>query len=38
VRYPGEHIAQIREANIKSGIPVAKKIWDEIVGLDASNL
>jgi 3-dehydro-L-gulonate 2-dehydrogenase len=30
IRYPGEKISQIRRENIKQGIPVAKKVWDEI--------
>ncbi|MEO7988594.1 MAG: 3-dehydro-L-gulonate 2-dehydrogenase [Chryseolinea sp.] len=30
VRYPGEYIGAIRETNLKEGIPVLKKVWDEI--------
>src|SRR6187551_323800 len=30
IRYPGEKIQSIRETNLKEGIPVLKKIWDEI--------
>jgi 3-dehydro-L-gulonate 2-dehydrogenase len=30
VRFPGENTQSIREANLKDGIPVLKKIWDEI--------
>jgi 3-dehydro-L-gulonate 2-dehydrogenase len=30
IRYPGENIQSIRETNLKEGIPVLKKIWDEI--------
>jgi 3-dehydro-L-gulonate 2-dehydrogenase len=31
IRYPGEYIRQIREKNIESGIPVSRKVWDEIL-------
>lgn len=30
IRYPGEHINVIREKNLREGIPVLKKVWDEI--------
>lgn len=30
VRYPGEHLQAIREKNLKEGIPVLKKVWNEI--------
>ncbi len=30
VRYPGEYLQAIREKNLKEGIPVLKKVWDEI--------
>ena len=30
VRYPGEYIRAIRDTNLKEGIPVLKKVWDEI--------
>lgn len=30
IRYPGENIQSIRETNLKDGIPVLKKVWDEI--------
>ncbi len=33
IRYPGEHIREIKEKNIASGIPVSEKVWDEIVAL-----
>jgi len=33
IRYPGEHVLKIREANLKSGIPVSQKIWNEILAL-----
>lgn len=33
VRYPGENLASIREANQKEGIPVKKDIWDTITAL-----
>jgi 3-dehydro-L-gulonate 2-dehydrogenase len=31
VRYPGENIKQIREKSLAEGIPVDKKIWEEIM-------
>jgi len=30
IRYPGENISQIRDTNLREGIPVAKKIWNKI--------
>jgi len=33
VRYPGENISSIREENLKSGIPVKKEIWENIMKL-----
>jgi 3-dehydro-L-gulonate 2-dehydrogenase len=30
VRYPGEKVLQIRQENLKFGIPVDQRIWDEI--------
>ena len=33
IRYPGENIIKIRQENLKSGIPVNKKLWDEILSL-----
>ena len=33
VRYPGERIAVTREENMKNGIPVSSKVWQEILGL-----
>jgi 3-dehydro-L-gulonate 2-dehydrogenase len=33
VRYPGERIANTREDNLKNGIPVATKVWKEIISL-----
>jgi 3-dehydro-L-gulonate 2-dehydrogenase len=33
VHYPGEHVNKIREANLKAGIPVSQKIWNEILSL-----
>ncbi len=35
VRYPGEHIGEIREQNLKEGIPVSKKVWEEILSLQS---
>lgn len=33
VRYPGERVIQTRNENLNSGIPVNKKVWEEIVSL-----
>ncbi|HPH46412.1 MAG TPA: 3-dehydro-L-gulonate 2-dehydrogenase [Chryseolinea sp.] len=33
VRYPGENTQSIREVNLKEGIPVLKKIWNEVLAL-----
>lgn len=33
VRYPGEHISEIRANNLKNGIPVLKSIWDKVRAL-----
>lgn len=33
IRFPGENIAQIRNENIKYGIPVNTGIWDKILSL-----
>jgi 3-dehydro-L-gulonate 2-dehydrogenase len=33
VRFPGENVAQIREENLKNGIPVNKVIWEHILHL-----
>jgi len=33
IRYPGESVIQIRNANLKEGIPVNKDIWDKILSL-----
>jgi 3-dehydro-L-gulonate 2-dehydrogenase len=35
IRYPGEHIRAIREKNIASGIPVLRKVWEEVVSFVA---
>jgi 3-dehydro-L-gulonate 2-dehydrogenase len=31
IRYPGERVLLTRTENLKNGIPVKKKVWDEIV-------
>ena len=31
--YPGERVVQIRKLNLERGIPVLKKVWDEITAL-----
>ena len=32
IRYPGENIPKIREANLRDGIPVNASVWNEILG------
>jgi 3-dehydro-L-gulonate 2-dehydrogenase len=33
VLYPGERVVKVREENLKNGIPVIEKVWDEIMAL-----
>jgi 3-dehydro-L-gulonate 2-dehydrogenase len=33
VRYPGEGVVRIRKENLEKGIPVNRKVWEEILGL-----
>lgn len=33
IRYPGENVIDIRNANLKDGIPVDKSIWEKILSL-----
>lgn len=33
VLYPGERVVKTREENLKNGIPVIQKVWDEIMTL-----
>jgi 3-dehydro-L-gulonate 2-dehydrogenase len=33
IRYPGENVVQIRNANLKEGIPVNSEIWGKILSL-----
>lgn len=33
VRFPGESVVRIRQENLEKGIPVNRKIWEEILGL-----
>lgn len=33
VRYPGENIAQIRNTNLKDGIPVQQSLWEKVLSL-----
>jgi 3-dehydro-L-gulonate 2-dehydrogenase len=33
IRYPGENVIQIRNSNLKDGIPVNKEIWEKILSL-----
>jgi 3-dehydro-L-gulonate 2-dehydrogenase len=33
IRYPGENIVKIRNQNLKSGIPVSRELWDEVLSL-----
>ncbi len=32
ILYPGERVLQVREKNIKEGIPVMRSVWNEITG------
>jgi 3-dehydro-L-gulonate 2-dehydrogenase len=34
VRFPGERVLQTREKNLAEGIPVLKKVWEEILSLE----
>ena len=33
IRYPGEHVLQIRHENIKDGIPVSRRVWENLTRL-----
>jgi 3-dehydro-L-gulonate 2-dehydrogenase len=33
VLYPGERVVKVRAENLKNGIPVIQKVWDEIMAL-----
>lgn len=33
IRYPGEHVLQIRRENVKDGIPVNRKVWENLTSL-----
>ncbi|MDX1285809.1 MAG: Ldh family oxidoreductase, partial [Draconibacterium sp.] len=33
IRYPGERVVQTRNENLENGIPVNKKVWEEILAL-----
>lgn len=33
IRYPGENVVQIRNENLKNGIPVNRDIWEKILSL-----
>jgi len=33
IRYPGEKVLKIKEESVKKGIPVNKRIWEEILSL-----
>ena len=33
IHYPGERVLQTRERNLAAGIPVLKKVWEEIIQL-----
>jgi 3-dehydro-L-gulonate 2-dehydrogenase len=35
IRYPGENILKVREANLKNGIPVNKEVWEKIENLES---
>jgi 3-dehydro-L-gulonate 2-dehydrogenase len=34
VRYPGENVQKIKAANLRDGIPVLEKIWNEILSIN----
>jgi 3-dehydro-L-gulonate 2-dehydrogenase len=33
IRYPGENVVRIRNANLKNGIPVNREVWEKILSL-----
>jgi 3-dehydro-L-gulonate 2-dehydrogenase len=33
IRYPGENVINIKNENLKNGIPVTREIWEKIVSL-----
>jgi len=33
IRYPGERVIETRNKNLEKGIPVNKKVWDDIIAL-----
>lgn len=33
VHFPGEHMAQVRQENLKKGIPVEESIWQQVLAL-----
>ena len=33
IRYPGENVIDIRNENLKNGIPVSRNLWDKIVSM-----
>jgi len=33
ITYPGQHVIETRKQNLQNGIPVIKKIWDEILAI-----
>lgn len=37
VRYPGENVQKIRAANLRDGIPVLEKVWNEITSISIVN-
>jgi len=36
ITYPGEHVLETRKKNLTNGIPVVKKVWEEILRLAES--
>lgn len=38
ILYPGERVLQTRKNNLVNGIPVMKKVWDEIIRLQGPSL
>ena len=33
IRYPGEHVLQLRRENVKEGIPVSRHVWENLTRL-----
>jgi 3-dehydro-L-gulonate 2-dehydrogenase len=33
IRYPGEHVLHLRRENVKEGIPVSRRVWEDLTML-----